>query len=146
MNQKKNKIISVNDELEDLDRRERWLMMELQDVLTDIATPDSSDVEGDKIEEVAMPQVRNALLRAESQPRHWTTYQRLYDDPDYVRKANMKVRLVKNMVRRHPIASVVLTQQFATALQRIDSTYPDDGGCIGLNSLVAFYNVVNPNS
>ena len=143
MIQKKDKIIGINDELEDLDRRERWLMMELQDVLTDIATPDSSDVEGDEIEELAMPQVRNTLLRAESQPRHWTTYQWLYDDPEYVRKANMKVKLVKNMVKTHQITSTVLTQQFATALQRIDTTYPDDGGRIGLNSLVVFHNVVN---
>ncbi len=39
----------------DLDRRERILIMELKDVLTDTATPDSSDVEDNEVEELELP-------------------------------------------------------------------------------------------
>ncbi len=46
----------------DLDRQERILTLELMDVLTDIATPDSSDVEveDEEVEELELPQVRDA--------------------------------------------------------------------------------------
>jgi len=66
-------------EILDLDRREEILIMELQDVLTDISTPDTSDIEGDEVDEPLMPQVRDALLGAQARPRYWITYLRLYE-------------------------------------------------------------------
>jgi hypothetical protein len=53
---------------QDLDPQERALQMELLDVLTDIATPDNSDVEGEEVEELTMPAVRQALLNAQTYP------------------------------------------------------------------------------
>ena len=38
-------------EIQLLDREEKVLQMELMDVLTDVTTPDNSDVEGEDIEE-----------------------------------------------------------------------------------------------
>ncbi len=54
--------------MQELDRRERELQMELLDVLTDIATPDNSDVEGEDVEELIMPAARQALLDTRSSP------------------------------------------------------------------------------
>ena len=83
----------------DLDRRERVLVMELKDVLTDVSTPESSDVEDDEVEEVELPQVRAALQHVEPLPRHWTEYSGLYESEEYRSKAKLKIRFVKKLVR-----------------------------------------------
>jgi len=85
----------------DLDRQERLLEMELMDVLTDIATPDSSDVEveDEEVEELELPQVREALMQVESSPSRWTEYSDLYQRADYRTKAKLKVRFAKKLVK-----------------------------------------------
>ncbi len=82
---------NIAEVIADLDRRERVLTMELKDVLTDISTPDSSDVEDDEVEELEMPRVRDALMQVESSPRRWTEYSELYQHEDYRAKAKLKV-------------------------------------------------------
>jgi len=118
--------------------------MELLDALTDIAMPDNSDVEGEEVQEVTMPAVRQALLDAQTYPTRWTPYMELYQCRVYRAKAAKKVRKMKNMIKRCALAEVVLTQQFSTALNQIEAIYPDGGGRAGLNSLVACHHVLKP--
>jgi len=126
----------------DLDRRERILIMELKDVLTDISTPDSSDVEDDEVEEIELTRVRDALMQVESSPRHWTEYSGLYEMEDYRAKAKLKVRFAKKLVKTVHLGPLMMSQDFIMSLQRVELTYPDDGGREGLNSLVAIHNVI----
>jgi hypothetical protein len=128
----------------ELDRRERVLIMELADVLTDISTPYNSDVEGDEIEERAFPEAREALLRVRAYPARWTSYLPLYQDAEYRSKSEKKIRKLKNMIKRTTIGEVMMNQRFIEALRRIEATYPDDGDRKGINSLVACHHVLNP--
>jgi hypothetical protein len=126
----------------DLDRRERVLLMELEDVLTDVSTPETSDVEDDEIEEVELPQVREALLRVESLPRRWTRYSGLYESEEYRTKAQLKLRFIKNLVRTVHLRPLMMSVAFVRSLERVEETYPDDGGRKGLNSLIALHNIL----
>ena len=126
----------------DLDRRERVLIMELEDVLTDVSTPETSDVEDDEVEEVELPQVREALLRVESLPRRWTSYSGLYESEEYRSKAQLKLRFVKNLVRTVRLRPLMMSVAFVRSLERVEETYPDDGGRKGLNSLIALHNII----
>lgn len=133
-------------EMQELDRRERELQMELLDVLTDIATPDNSDVEGEDVEELIMPAARQALLDTRSSPIRWTPYAELDQSRVYREKAAKKVRMMKKMVKKFTVAEVMLNQRFTTALNQIEQIYPDDGGRTGLNSLVACHHVLKPSN
>jgi len=135
---------NLSKELQELDRQERELRMELLDVLTDITTPDNSDVEGEEVEELTMPAARQALLDARSFPTRWTPYSELYRSQVYREKAARKVRVMKKMIKRHAMAELLMNQHFTTALNQIEQVYPDDGGRTGLNSLVACHHVINP--
>ena len=128
-------------EIADLDRRERILVMELKDVLTDISTPESSDVEDDEVE-VELPQIRAGLMRVEPLPRRWTEYSGLYESEDYRAKAKLKVRFAKNLIRTVHLGPLMMSLAFARSLERVELTYPDDRGRVGLNSLVAMHNII----
>ena len=136
---------NLSKELQELDRQERQLRMELLDVLTDITTPDNSDVEGEEVEDLTMPAAKQALLDARSFPTRWTPYSELYRPQVYREKAARKVRVMKKMIKRHTMAELLMNQHFTTALNQIEQVYPDDGGRTGLNSLVACHHVINPN-
>ena len=129
----------------DLDHREGVLVMQLEDVLTDVSTPESSDVEDDEVEEVELPQVRDVLLRVEPLPRRWTRYSALYESEEYRSKANLKIRFVKNLIRTVRLRSLMMTGAFLQSLERVEMTYPDDGGREGLNTLIALHNVIMNN-
>jgi len=128
----------------DLDRQERTLTLELMDVLTDVATPDSSDVEEEdaEVEELELPQVRDVLMQVESSPRRWTEYSELYQRAEYRSKAKLKVRLAKKLARTVHLGPMMTSPSFIQSLQRVESTYPDDGGRDGINTLVAIHNVI----
>ncbi len=136
---------NLSKELQELDRQERQLRMELLDVLTDITTPDNSDVEGEEVEDLTMPAAKQALLDARPFPTRWTPYSELYRSQVYREKAARKVRVMKKMIKRHTMAELLMNQHFTTALNQIEQVYPDDGGRTGLNSLVACHHVINPN-
>ncbi len=116
--------------------------MELKDVLTDISTPESSDVEDDEVEEVELPQVRDALMQVDSFPRRWTEYSSLYENEDYRSKAKLKIRFAKKLIRTVHLRPLMMSLAFVRSLERVELTYPDDGGREGLNSLVAMHNVI----
>jgi hypothetical protein len=83
---------NIQDHIQLLERQEKVLQMELMDVLSDITTPDNSDVEGEEVEEPAMPDVRRALLEVGACPTRWTAYTELYQNHEYCMKAQKKVR------------------------------------------------------
>jgi len=80
--------------------------MELLDVLTDIATPDNSDVKGEEVEELTMPAVMQALLNVQTYPTRWTPYMELYQCQVYKAKADKKVRKMKNLIKRCALAEL----------------------------------------
>ena len=63
--------VNLAEAIADLDRQERLLTLELMDVLTDIATPEASDVETEDMEaeESDLAQVRDTLTRVDPIPR-----------------------------------------------------------------------------
>ena len=128
----------------DLDRQERDLTLELMDVLTDIDTPDASDAEpeDEEVEELELPQVRNVLMQVDSSPSRPTEYSELYQRADYREKARLKVRFAQKLVKTIHLGPMMASDVFIQSLQHVESTYPDDGGRDGLNTLVAIHNVV----
>jgi len=128
----------------DLDRQERALTLELMDVLTDIATPEVSDTEADDedTEETDMANIRGTLMQVDSFPRRYTEYSELYQRAEYRLKAKLKVRFAKKLVKSTRLEPLMSGPNFNEALNRVESTYPDDGGREGINLLVAVHNLV----
>jgi hypothetical protein len=131
----------------DLDRQERLLTLELMDVLTDIATPEASDAEAEdeEVEESDLPHVRETLMQVDSFPRRYTEYSELYQRAEYRSKAKLKVRFAKKLVKSVRLGPMMAGPSFVQSLNRVESTYPDDGGRDGINILVAIHNVVMEN-
>jgi hypothetical protein len=139
--------VNIAEAIADLDRQERLLTLELKDVLTDIATPDASDAETEDTEaaETDLVQVRDTLLQVDSIPRRYTEYSELYQRAEYRSKAKLKVRFAKRLVKTSRLEPLMTSPNLVTSLDRLQSTYPDDGGREGINLLVAIHNVIIEN-
>jgi len=139
--------VNIAEAIADLDRQERLLTLELMDVLTDIATPDASDAETEdtEVEESDLVQVRGTLQRVDSIPRRYTEYSELYQRAEYRSKAKLKVRFAKRLVRTVRLEPLITSPNLIASLDRVQSTYPDDGGREGINLLVAIHNVIIEN-
>jgi hypothetical protein len=72
--------------------RIRQLTLELLDVLTDVNTPDNSDVEGDEVDEPLFQGVRQVLLQVEAIPTRPTAYLELYGKEWYCAKAEKSAK------------------------------------------------------
>jgi len=131
----------------DLDCQERLLTLELMDVLTDIATPEASDAEAEDedVEETDLAHVRGTLMQVDSFPRRYTEYSELYQRAEYRSKAKLKVRFAKKLVKSVRLEQLMAGPSLVESLNRVESTYPDDGGREGINLLVAIHNVVVKN-
>ena len=131
----------------DLDRQERLLTLELKDVLTDISTPEASDTEDDNenIEETDLANVRGTLMQVDSFPRRDTEYLELYQRVEYRMKAKLKVRFAKKLLKSVRLEPLMAGPNLIESLNRVESTYPDDGGREGINLLVAIHNTVIEN-
>jgi len=139
--------VNIAEAIADLDRQERLLTLELMDVLTDIATPDASDVETEdaEVEESDLFQVRGTLQQVDSIPCRYTEYSELYQRAEYRSKAKLKVRFAKRLVRTVRLEPLITSPNLIASLDRVQSTYPDDGGREGINLLVAIHNVIIEN-
>jgi len=139
--------VNLAEAIADLDRQERLLTLELMDVLTDIATPESSDAEAENVEdeESDLAQVRDTLLQVDSIPRRYTEYSELYQRAEYRSKAKLKVRFAKKLVKSVRLEPLMAGPSLVQSLNRVESTYPDDGGRDGINLLVAIHNVIIEN-
>ena len=65
-------------EITEIDITVTKMELELKDVLSQVETPENSDVEGDEVDEVAFAGPREALLNVEALPRRETSYSSLY--------------------------------------------------------------------
>jgi hypothetical protein len=139
--------VNLAEAIADLDRQERLLTLELMDVLTDIATPDASDIETEdtEAEETDLVQVRGTLMQVESIPRRYAEYSELYQREEYRSKAKLKVRFAKRLVKAVRLEPMMAGPNIIASLDRVQSTYPDDGGREGINLLVAIHNVIIEN-
>ncbi len=81
-------------------------------------------------------------MQVDSSPRRWTEYSELYQHEDYRSKAKLKVRFAKKLVKTIHLGPLMMSQEFIQSLQRVELTYPDNGGREGLNTLVAIHNVI----
>ncbi len=136
--------VNLVEAIADLDRQERLLTLELKDVLTDIATPEVSDTEVDTedIVETDLANVRDSLMQVDSFPRRYTEYSELYQRAEYRLKSKLKVRFAKKLLKSIRLEPLMAGPNFNEALNRVESTYPDDGGREGINLLVAIHNIV----
>jgi hypothetical protein len=139
--------VNIAEAIADLDRQERLLTLELMDVLTDIATPEASDAEAENVEdeESDLAQVRDTLLQVDSFPRRYTEYSELYQRAEYRAKAKLKVRFAKKLLKSVRLEPLMAGPSLVQSLNRVESTYPDDGGRDGINLLVAIHNVIIEN-
>jgi len=139
--------VNLAEAIADLDRQERLLTLELMDVLTDISTPNASDAETEdtEAEETDLVQVRDTLLQVDSILRRYTEYSELYQRVEYRSKAKLKVRFAKRLVKTCRLEPLMTSPSLITSLDRVQSTYPDDGGREGINLLVAIHNVIIEN-
>jgi hypothetical protein len=117
--------------------------LEVQDVLACVDTPESSDVEGEEVDEPEVADSRGDLFRVEALPQRETAYSPLYSQPQYKEKAERKVRLMKEEVRKNYVSVILLNPEFPIILDDIRAQYPDDGGRIFINSLVACHIILN---
>ena len=142
--------VDLAEAIADLDRQERRLTLELKDVLTDIATPEVSDTEADsedteETEETDLDTVRDSLKQVDSFPRRYTEYSELYQRAEYRLKAKLKVRFAKKLLKSVRLEPLMAGPNLIESLNRVESTYPDDGGREGINLLVAIHNIVIEN-
>ena len=139
--------VNLAEAIADLDRQERLLTLELKDVLCDIATPEASDTEADNEdnEETDLANVRGSLMQVDSYPRRYTEYSELYQRAEYRLKAKLKVRFAKKLLKSVRLEPLMAGPNLVESLNRVESTYPDDGGREGINLLVAIHNIVIEN-
>jgi len=139
--------VNLAEAIADLDRQERLLTLELKDVLCDIATPEVSDTEADHEDNVEtdLADIRGSLMQVDSYPRRHTEYSELYQRAEYRLKAKLKVRFAKKLLRSVRLEPLMAGPNLVESLNRVESTYPDDGGRDGINLLVAIHNIVVEN-
>jgi hypothetical protein len=117
--------------------------MEVQDVFADIATPPTSedeDPEAPLLHPPTTPHILQRLhdmLAAVSTPSRGTSYSDLYSNSQYVRNVTKKLKKMKKRAKQVDFESVYMDELFWIHLNRIERTYPDDGGRAFLNHLVA---------
>jgi len=135
--------VDLAEAIADLDRQERLLTLELMDVLTDIATPEVSDAEADDegVEETDLANVRGSLMQVDSFPRRYVEYSELYLRAEYRLKAKLKVRFAKKVMKSVRLGPLMAGPNFVESLNRVESTYPDDGGRDGINLLEIFWSL-----
>ena len=134
----------LNHEIGDIKQQLKTLDLEMKDVLTCVETPESSDVEGDEVDEPEADGPRNILLQVEAIPQREAEFSALYLNQRYRENAEKKVRLMKEEVRKNFISEILLNPEFPDILDDIQETYPDDGGRHFINSLVACHIILTP--
>jgi hypothetical protein len=59
-------------------------------------------------------------------------------------KAEKKVKLMKEELKKNRLSEIINDPEFATVLRQIQDIYPDDGGRQYINCLVACHDILNP--
>lgn len=142
----------IQAEINRLDVEEEKLEMELKDVLTDVTTPTTSDDEDeDEENEVAQEELdpiieffKTSILSASVFPTRMCEYISRYQDPRYRRIAVKKLKSLKKFIGSVNMDEALRNPNYMVQLNRIRETYPDHGGRVFLNELIAVYCVYNP--
>jgi hypothetical protein len=82
-------------------------------------------------------------MQVDSLPRRHTEYSELYQRLEYRLKAKLKVRYAKKLLKSVRLEPLMAGPNLVENLNRVESTYPDDGGREGINLLVAIHNTIN---
>ena len=133
-------------EIEELNRVERNLEMELEDVLTDVTSTENSEDEDVECLEERNDIVRlfkNCILNASGEPTEICNFIMRFEAPEYRQRVEKKMKKLKRMVKMTDIESVLENPRYLYELERIKATYPNHGGREMLNELVAVYCVLN---
>ena len=133
----------IEEELREIEAEENRLELQLLDVLTDVDTPEVSEDEDefDCVEEATqeLQLFKNNLLRCFEEPVNQCDYLVLYQNEDYKNRGRRKIKLLKKEVKTTVLQEILEDECYAINLARIEEHYPDNGGRIFLNELVAIY-------
>lgn len=143
----------LQDEIDEITRQEQRIEMELQDVLTDVTTPENSDTE-DELNAIpinaadlgqnepnyeAAQEQLGEFLAARVTPTSEVPFSTLYSNPQYVRNAKRKLKKLKRIARRANFGKAFSEKRFWRQYSRVRDLYPHHGGREDLNGLVALY-------
>jgi hypothetical protein len=137
---------NIQQQIEALNKQEHDLEMELNDVLTDVSSPEHSDDEEAELHEEQNDIARlfkDCVLNAVGQPTEMCSFIMRFEDPMYRQRMRRKMKKIKKHVKTANIEMVLSNPQYMVELQRIRQTYPNHGGREFLNELVAVYCVLN---
>ena len=135
-------------ELEFLNAMSQQMDMELQDVLTDVETPTTSDDEDEDPEtpllhppESAriMELLQNMICATHTSVTANTPYAPLYKQYQYKKNVNKKIKKMTKNARKCKFEVIYNDNLFWLHLERLESTYKNDGGRTFLNYLVALH-------
>ena len=120
--------------------------LEKLDILSAVETPDTSDVEGEEIDEPLFRGYKQIYLSVEAVPSRKTSYSNLYEFPKYRAKAELKVRRMKAEVKKRGLSETRNIPEFNRIVDGLEKLYRDDGGRRMIAFLVACHKIFNPNS
>ena len=128
---------------------DRQMDMELQDVLTDVETPTTSDDDEDENPETPLlhpPNTariselfQNMLSVTHTSVTEDTPYAPLYKQYQYKKNVNKKMKKMKKNARECNFEAIYNDNAFWLQLERIGDTYQNNGGRTFINYLVALH-------
>jgi cobalamin biosynthesis protein CobT len=137
---------ALNDQIAALDAADNRLTLELQDILTDVTSPENSDEEDEDQEIVSRSRLSNNIVvlfeRMKSAtviPNEDAAYSSLYDVERYRQRTTRKLKKMKKVLRDSHFNLVVRDARFQAEVSRVRNLYTDLGGRVGLDLLVALY-------
>ena len=138
----------IQEEIDRLDLQEHQLELELQDVLTDVNTPEESEDE-DELQPIEEPDpilqtFKTQMLLCTEMPTVQCNYLVRYQDPEYRRRGQRKMKSLRKEAKLTSLEELLSDPDFMRHLLRIRETYPEDGGRTFLNELVALHCAQNP--
>ena len=137
-------------EIEQIDHQDRRYNAELQDMLTDVATPTTSDQDTDT-EDSALPpgtifgphtfqaaQLQADMLSATALPTEPVSYSCLYLETTYKRGALKKLKRMKKTIARLNFDTIDKTKMWKS-INRVKRLYPKSGGRRNLAELIGLF-------
>ena len=138
--------LALQEQLLAISAEEDRIQLVLQDILTDLTTPENSDEDEDLPEIESRSILTNnisplfeRMKAADIVPNEDAVYSSLYEEEAYSRKARRKLRKMRKSLRDCHLNIVVCDGRFQTEVNRVRNLYPDLGGRVGLDLLVALH-------
>ena len=138
---------------EEKDREDERLALELEDVFSEMFTPDVSEDEVETKEETDTSNVFlnrtnpqslfNKMMTAKSDPHFKTSYALLYANPKYRTNIKRKMLLLRKTAAGANIEEICKDPNYFRMCDVYYSQYPNDGGREGLYYLIGLFNYIN---